>query len=105
MRQVLEPAVNTLNHHVKVSRDKATYSKCLRSKNTANIGSTKQLYHSLFTRHHYNKWLRLTDPQPPRTVASTKIFGISVLVNEHDCDKQPSFEYCGGGNQVVLELM
>jgi len=30
-------------------------------------------------------------------VVRTKIFGISVLVGEHDCDKQPSYEYCEEG--------
>jgi len=25
------------------------------------------------------------------SMASTKIFGIGVLVSEHDCDKQPRF--------------
>jgi len=30
-----------------------------------------------------------------RAVASAEIFGISVLVSDHDCDKQPSYEYCG----------
>ena len=29
------------------------------------------------------------------TVANTGIFGISALVSDHDCDKQPSYEYCG----------
>jgi len=29
------------------------------------------------------------------TVASTTKFGISVLVSGNDCDKQPSYEYCG----------
>jgi len=33
----------------------------------------------------------------PSAVASTKLFGISVLVSDHDCDKQPSYEYCGEG--------
>jgi len=28
------------------------------------------------------------------SVASTKIFGTSVMVSDHDCDKQPSYEYC-----------
>ena len=29
--------------------------------------------------------------------AHADIFGISVLVSDHDCDKQPSYEYCGEG--------
>ena len=33
------------------------------------------------------------------TVANTKIFGISDLVSDHDCDKQPSSEYCGEGTK------
>jgi len=32
---------------------------------------------------------------PCDTVVSTEIFGISVLVSDHDCDEQPSYEYCG----------
>jgi len=32
-------------------------------------------------------------------VASIKIFRISVLVSDHDCDKQPSYEYCGEGTK------
>jgi len=33
------------------------------------------------------------------SVASTKIFEISVLVSDHDCDKQPSCEYCEEGTK------
>ena len=32
-------------------------------------------------------------------VTSTGISGISVLVSDHDCDEQPSYEYCGEGTQ------
>jgi len=38
-------------------------------------------------------------------VASTKIFGISVLVSDHDCDKQPSYEYCGEEAKWFLESL
>jgi len=33
------------------------------------------------------------------TVVNTKIFGISVLASGHDCDKQPSYEFCEEGNK------
>ena len=32
-------------------------------------------------------------------VVGTKIFGISVLVSDHDCEKQSSYEYCGEGTK------
>ena len=32
-------------------------------------------------------------------VASAEIFGISVLVSDNDCDRQPSYEYCGEGTK------
>jgi len=35
----------------------------------------------------------------PLPVASAEIFAISVLVGGNDCDKQPSYEYCGEGNK------
>ena len=31
--------------------------------------------------------------------ASTGIFGIGVLLCDNDCDKQPSYEYCGEGTE------
>jgi len=36
-----------------------------------------------------------------QAMASTEIFGISVLISDHDCDKQPSYEYCGEGTKRV----
>ena len=35
----------------------------------------------------------------PLPVASAEVFAISVLVGGNDCDKQPSYEYCGEGNK------
>jgi len=32
-------------------------------------------------------------------VASAEIFAIGVLVSDSDCDKQPSYEYCGEGTK------
>ena len=32
-------------------------------------------------------------------MASTEIFGISVLVNDNDCVKQPSYVYCREGTE------
>jgi len=34
-----------------------------------------------------------------RSVANAEIFGISVLVSDNDCDRQPSYEYCGEGTR------
>jgi len=32
-------------------------------------------------------------------MATTKIFGVIVWVSDNDCDKQPSYEYCGEGTK------
>jgi len=34
-----------------------------------------------------------------RSAASVEVFGISVLVSDSDCDKQPSYEYCIEGTE------
>lgn len=35
-------------------------------------------------------------------MSSTKIFGISVPVSDHDWDKQPSYEHGGGGFRIIV---
>jgi len=50
---------------------------------------------TVFTSLHPVRDHTVYEPNPDTAVASAEIFGISILVSDHDCDKQPSYEYCG----------
>ena len=51
--------------------------------------------------HPLELWKYATEET--KSVASTEIFRISVLVSDNDCNKQPKYEYCGEGTKWLQD--